>query len=190
MEIGKANSQRQSLQVPQEKKDRPAATGKEAQAAGPQGSRVEAGLVIKAKLVEVLLVVKKEAQVTFATQGGVSQRAGQEEQGLDLATLTYNGKPLSELAPEEAQALIAEDGHFGVEKTAQRIADFVLAGGGDNLGRLQAAREGVLQGFAEAEKAWGGKLPDISVQTLNRTLELIDARIRELGGGSLLDVTA
>lgn len=188
MDIGKAQMQIQTLKNPQETAGKGAAKAKTDTA--NRAATTETNLTMKAKMVEVLLVVKKEAKTGFATQGGISQQAEKQEQGFDLTTLTYNGKPLSELNPEEAQALIAEDGYFGVAKTAQRIADFVLAGGGDNLNRLQAGREGVLQGFAEAEKAWGGKLPEISYQTLEKTLELIDARINELGGGSVLDVTA
>jgi|GEM_PF-788202 len=161
-------------------------------AASPAGATTtESNLAMKAKMVEVLLVVKKETKTSVTTQAGIAQQAtGEGQTGLDLAALTYNGKPLSELNPEEAQTLIAEEGYFGVKKTAQRIADFVLAGGGDNLDRLRSGRDGVLQGFAEAEKAWGGKLPEISYQTLNKALELIDKRVNELGGGTVLDVSA
>jgi hypothetical protein len=45
----------------------------------------------------------------------------------------------------------------------------------------------VQKGFQDAEQAWGGKLPEISYQTLNKALERIDARIQELGG-ALVDV--
>lgn len=190
MEIGKATMQAQPLKVPQKKPDTAPSAMEKPTTAADKPVTAEAGLTLKAQMVEMLLRAKKEAKAEFATQGGMSQRVAAQEQGLDLATLTYNGKPLSELRPEEAQSLIVEDGYFGVDKTAQRIAEFVLSGGGDNLVRLQAGRDGVLQGFAEAEKAWGGTLPEISYQTLNKTLELIDARIAELGSRSILDITA
>lgn len=186
MDIGTAKIQTRTLNTPPEKMSK--GTGTTAKEKSPEAAdrsaAVEVTLSMKAKLVEMLLSVKKETTTGIATQGGISQRAAGQDQGFDLATLTYNGKPLSEVSQGEAQALIAEDGYFGVTKTAQRLADFVLTGGGEDIARLQTGREGVLKGFQEAEQLWGGKLPDISYQTLNKTLGLIDARIKELGGGS------
>ncbi len=106
----------------------------------------------------------------------------------DKASLTFNGSPISELSPEEAQGLISENGHFGVAKTSQRISDFVLKGAGEDLDRLKAGREGVLRGFQEAEKLWGGNLPDISYETLTQSLKDIDEKIQELGG-SIVDLS-
>jgi hypothetical protein len=184
-EIGKMKGQGQPFHAGQEKLIKaPPAREKGGQA--PEKAAIAEGtLAIKAKMVEVLLAVKTEAKEGFATQSGLAQRAAGK--GLDLENLQYNGKPLADLNPEEAQALIAEDGYFGVTKTAERIADFVLTGAGESLERLKAGREGVQKGFQEAEQAWGGKLPEISYQTLNKALERIDARIQELGG-ALVDV--
>lgn len=103
--------------------------------------------------------------------------------------LTYDGTPISELSVEDAKSLVDPDGYFGIDKTSQRIADFVLNGAGDDIEQLKAGREGVLNGFAEAEKAWGGKLPEISYDTLAKSLEAIDEKIGELGG-SVVDLTA
>ncbi len=88
----------------------------------------------------------------------------------------------SNLTPGDAQSLISEDGYYGVAKTSKRIADFVLAGSGDDLDRLQQGRQGVLQGMEAAEKAWGGKLPDISYATIEQAIKSIDDRISQLGG--------
>ena len=103
--------------------------------------------------------------------------------------LVYNGRPISDFSPEEASALISEDGHFGVKKTSQRISSFVISSAGEDLETLKAGREGVLRGFKAAEKAWGGELPDISYETLEKTLAAIDDRIKALGG-SVVDLTA
>lgn len=105
------------------------------------------------------------------------------------SSLTYNGNPISELSPEQADELVSEDGYFGVDKTSQRIIDFVIKGAGDDIERLKAGREGILKGFQEAEKAWGGKLPEMSYETLTKSLETIDEKIRE-NGGSVVDVSA
>lgn len=143
---------------------------------------------IQTKRLDLLMAVQTESKKTFILQPGVAERAA--AQGVDLGQLEYNGKPLTEMSPEEAAGLVAEDGYFGVAKTSQRLADFVITGGGTDLKRLQAGREGIIKGYNEAEKMWGGKLPEISQQTLTKALELIDARIQELGGGAVIDVQA
>lgn len=185
-EISKANLQRQTLSL-QEKMAKEAGFGKKGVRQSESTRATDVRLAMRADLVEFLLVVKQETGTTLQRQAALGQREGTD--GLNLETMEYNGTPLIELSPEEAQQLIAEDGHFGVTKTAQRITDFVLSGADDDLDRLQAGREGVLKGFQEAEELWGGKLPEISYQTLEKTLELIDAKISELGG-SLVDVNA
>ncbi len=105
----------------------------------------------------------------------------------DKSSLFYNDTPISNLSAEKANELISGDGYFGVHKTSQRIIDFVIKGAGEDIDRLKAGREGILKGFAEAEKAWGGKLPGISYETLGKSLDAIDKKIRELGG-SVVDL--
>jgi hypothetical protein len=84
---------------------------------------------------------------------------------------------------------VSEEGFFGVAQTSDRLAGFVLSGGGDNLERLKAGREGIIRGFNEAEKIWGQKLPDISYETLDKALAKIDEKITSLGA-NILDTNA
>ena len=107
----------------------------------------------------------------------------------DKADLLYKGNPISELSVDQANELISEDGHFGVKKTSQRIIDFVIKGAGNDLERLKAGREGVLRGFGEAGKAWGGGLPEISYKTMEKAIKALDDRIAELGG-TVAEITA
>ncbi len=107
---------------------------------------------------------------------------------LSLADLGYEGKPIGDLSQDEAKELVGEDGFFGVTKTSERLSTFVLEGAGDDLDMLKAGREGILQGFKEAEDLWGGKLPDISYNTLEKALKVIDDKISSLGG-KVLDTT-
>ncbi|MBA3011619.1 MAG: hydrogenase-4 component G [Proteobacteria bacterium] len=100
----------------------------------------------------------------------------------DKAGLFYKGTPISQLSSHEATALVQDDGYFGIDKTSQRIIDFVIKGAGNDIDRLRAGRQGVLQGFAEAEKAWGGALPEICCKTIEQTIKQLDDRIAELGG--------
>jgi len=103
-----------------------------------------------------------------------------------LKSIDYDGKPIASLSQDEAKTLVAEDGFFGVEQTAQRISDFVLQGAGENEDLLRAGREGVLRGFAQAEELWGETLPDISQETIKKALESIDMTMSNLGF-SILD---
>jgi len=106
-----------------------------------------------------------------------------------LRDIGYEGKPIAELSQEEAADLVSEEGFFGIEQTAQRIADFVINGAGGNEELLRAWREGMLQGFSEAEEIWGGKLPDISQETIKKATELVDKTMSDLGF-SVIDTQA
>ncbi|WP_345993488.1 hypothetical protein [Sulfurimonas sp. HSL-1716] len=106
-----------------------------------------------------------------------------------LKDIGYNGKNIASLSQEEAKKLVSEDGFFGIAQTADRIAGFVLNGAGNDEKLLRAGREGILQGFKEAEQIWGDKLPDISYKTIDKALEAIDKKMNELGF-SLIDKNA
>ena len=106
-----------------------------------------------------------------------------------LKDIGYDGKPIAELSQDEAAKLVSEDGIFGIKQTSERIANFVINGAGGNEDLLRAGREGMLQGFKEAEDIWGGELPDISQQTIAKATELVDKAMSDLGFG-VLDTTA
>lgn len=95
-----------------------------------------------------------------------------QEQGATFR-LTINGveKGIEDLTQAEAQELIAEDGYFGVEQTSERIVEFAIGLAGGDPGRLDAILQGIDQGFREAEKAFGGTLPEISYQTYDAIQE-------------------
>lgn len=126
-------------------------------------------------LADYMAQIMAESKTTFSTQADT----------FTLADIGYAGKPIGELSQDEAKALVADDGFFGIAQTSARIADFVISGGGDDISKLQAGRSGMLQGFREAEKLWGEKLPEISYTTMQKALEKVDARIAELGGNVL-----
>ena len=113
----------------------------------------------------------------------------EKEGAFSLSDLGYDGKPILELNADEASDLLSAGGFFSVENTASRAAAFVVDTAGDDLSMLKAGREGIVKGFADAEKAWGGKLPDIAYDTQKLTLEKIDMKIQSIGGNAL-DVAA
>lgn len=102
------------------------------------------------------------------------------ESGMSLESIGYEGKALNELTQGEAKELVSDGGFFGIDETSQRVTSFVLNMTGDNLEALQESRKGLVQGFEEAQKLFGGELPDISVKTQEKSLEIIDAKIAEL----------
>ncbi|MBS4236238.1 hypothetical protein [Campylobacter vulpis] len=122
-------------------------------------------------------------------QTGVSNLLGGTAESIlskiDFAGLGYMGKNPLAMNQDELKELVGENGFFGVANTANRIADFVIQGAGDNLEKLQKGLEGMKKGFEEAQNLWGGKLPQISQDTINQAIEKVSKRIDELGGQTL-----
>jgi hypothetical protein len=107
--------------------------------------------------------------------------SGKESQsGMNLENTGYTGKPITELSQDEAKELVSDEGYFGVTQTSDRVSNFVFNFAGDNLEVLQKGREGIVKGFEEAQKLFGGELPEISYKTQERTLALIDEKINSL----------
>ena len=79
----------------------------------------------------------------------------------------------------QAQADIAEDGYWGVEQTSDRIIDFANALTGGDPDKIEEMREAFKKGYAQAEKTWGGSLPDISKRTYDAVMEKFDKMAEE-----------
>lgn len=104
---------------------------------------------------------------------------------VNFADIGYTGKNPLSMNKDELNALIGENGFFGLQNTANRIADFVIQGAGDDLEKLQKGFEGMKNGFKEAEKLWGGKLPQLSQDTIDKAIEKVSAKIDELGANAI-----
>ena len=100
--------------------------------------------------------------------------------GMSLKNIGYEGKAITELSVDEAKDLVSENGFFGISQTSNRVSDFVFSFAGEDLELLEKGREGIVQGFEEAKKMFGGELPEISYKTQERTLSLIDKKINSL----------
>ena len=125
-----------------------------------------------------------ESSLTIQTSGGQEQYNllrglvvnMLKEQGIDFQIA--NGEEtidIKEVSQEEAAALVADDGYFGVEQTSDRIVEFAIAAAGGDTSRLAAIKEGVHKGFNEALEAFGGTLPEISYDTYDAVMEKLDA---------------
>lgn len=81
----------------------------------------------------------------------------------------------------QAQADIAEDGYWGVNQTSDRIIQFATALTGGDPDKIEEMREAFKKGYAQAEKTWGGKLPEISQKTYDAVMEKFDKLAEEAG---------
>ena len=82
---------------------------------------------------------------------------------------------------EQAQKDIAEDGYWGVEQTSDRIIDFAKALTGGDPSKIEDMREAFKKGYEQAEKTWGGELPEISKKTYDAVMEKFDKMAEEVG---------
>jgi len=71
----------------------------------------------------------------------------------------------------EAASLIGENGDLGVNQISKNILDFAKAASGGDPSKIEELKQAFLKGFSEAERAWGGSLPQISYQTKEAVLK-------------------
>lgn len=88
-----------------------------------------------------------------------------------LRSGNYTVDPATKL---QAQQDISEDGYWGVKQTSGRILDFANALTGGDPDKIEEMREAFQKGYKQAEKTWGGKLPDISQQTYDAVMQGFD----------------
>jgi hypothetical protein len=131
-------------------------------------------LITKDNLITQASLTSNEKDVLDFLSGNESQS------GMNLENIGYTGKAITELTQDEAKELVSDEGFFGVTQTSDRVSNFVFNFAGDNLEILEKGREGIVKGFQEAEKLFGGELPEISYKTQERTLALIDEKINSL----------
>lgn len=81
----------------------------------------------------------------------------------------------------QAQADIAEDGYWGVKQTSERILDFANALTGGDPDKIEEMRAAFEKGYKQAEKTWGGELPDISRQTYDAVMKGFDDMAAQAG---------
>jgi len=73
-----------------------------------------------------------------------------------------------------AQKEISDGGYWSAEKTSERFIKYAKALTGGDPAKAEKMREAFKKGYEEAEKAWGGKLPELSQKTYDATMKLFD----------------
>lgn len=81
----------------------------------------------------------------------------------------------------QAQADIAEDGYWGVSQTSQRILDFATALTGGDPDKIEDMRNAFKKGYEQAQKTWGGELPEISQKTYDAVMAGFDKMATDAG---------
>ena len=74
----------------------------------------------------------------------------------------------------KAKEDISEDGYWGVKQTSDRMVDFAKALSGNDPEKADKMIAAIKKGYEQAEKTWGGKLPDICQQTLDTTIKKLE----------------
>ena len=115
---------------------------------------------------QLLNIVRK----TISQQGNTLAKADDMWRFLASGNFTVDAETKA-----QAQADIAEDGYWGVEKTSDRILDFAKALSGGDPSKAETLLEAFKKGFEEATGTWGKELPEISQKTYDAVLEKFEA---------------
>lgn len=99
-----------------------------------------------------------------------------KKQGLTFQDV-MDGKPIfvDEETRAAAQKSIEPGGEFSVDAVAGRIVDFAKAISGGDPSKIKELRGAIEKGFADAKKAFGGSLPEISQKTHDEVMKRLDA---------------
>lgn len=92
---------------------------------------------------------------------------------------------VDEATRKQAQEDISEDGYWGVKQTSERMLSFAKALTGGDPAKAEEMRAAIQKGFEQAEKLWGGELPEISGKTYDAVMKGIDEWIA--GGEEALE---
>lgn len=100
-----------------------------------------------------------------------------KSQGMTFKDLKIDGEDIEidDVTRAEAQEAIGEGGELSIENVSDRLVDFAKAISGGDKSKISLMRDSIKEGFKQAEKAFGGTLPDISYETLDRAMEKLDA---------------
>lgn len=118
---------------------------------------------------------KRQSQLTDLVHSMLNTQTNTFGQANNIWQFLAKGEYTVDAATQKkAQEAIAEDGYWGVNQTSDRIVSFATALAGNDASQLEKMRDAFLKGYKQAEKTWGGKLPDISQRTYDAVLEKFD----------------
>ena len=118
---------------------------------------------------------KRQAQLTELVQNMISKQTNVFGEATDIWKFLAKGDfTVDAETKKKAQEDISEDGYWGVAQTSDRIVSFATALAGDDTDALEEMKEAFIKGYKQAEKQWGGELPEISKKTYDAVMEKFD----------------
>ena len=118
---------------------------------------------------------ERTSQMRNLVEQLMTKQAGTYNKANDIWSFLRDGNFTVDPATKaQAQADISEDGYWGVKQTSDRILQFATALTGGDPDKLESMRSAFEKGFKQAEKTWGGKLPEISQQTYKAVMDKFD----------------
>lgn len=124
----------------------------------------------------------RTAQLRSLVEQMLGKQANTFGQATDIWQFLRSGNYTVDPATKaQAQADIAEDGYWGVNQTSDRIIQFANALTGGDPDKIEEMREAFKKGYKQAEKTWGGSLPDISQRTYDAVMKKFDKLAEEAG---------
>lgn len=118
---------------------------------------------------------KRQSQLTELVQNMLSKQATTYGVATDIWSILASGDfTVDAETKAKAQEDVSEDGYWGVEQTSDRIISFATALAGDDEDALEEMRAAFEKGYKQAEKTWGGELPEISQKTYDAVMEKFD----------------
>ena len=122
---------------------------------------------------------KRQAQLTELVHNMLSSQTDMYGKANNIWRFLASGNfTVDAETKQKAQEAISEDGYWGVKQTSDRIVSFATALAGDDTSALEKMRDAFIKGYKQAEKTWGGELPDISKRTYDSVIEKLDNLIK------------
>ena len=114
-------------------------------------------------------------------QNLVEKLLGKQKGTFDLANSTNLAATFRQAvqfaSPEDiakAQADIAEDGYWGMNKTSDRLVSMAIALAGGDTDKADELKNAITKGFKKATAAWGEKLPQLCQDTYDAAMKKMD----------------
>lgn len=182
----------ETLPITQAENTKPAEETKDGNEKGENGvvyepSKDSANIPVKKYVQNTELINKMKAdseEHTKQLQNIVQQLMTKQGQTFSVANDMWkflaSGKfEVDEATKKQAQEDVSEDGYWGVKQTSNRILDFATALTGGDPSKIEDMRKAFEKGYKQAEKTWGGELPEISKQTYDAVMAGFDKMAEE-----------
>lgn len=182
----------ETLPITQAENTKPAEETKDGNEKGENGvvyepSKDSANIPVKKFVQNTEMINKMKADAeehTKQLQNIVQQLMTKQGQTFGVANDMWqflaSGKfEVDEATKAQAQKDVSEDGYWGVKQTSGRILDFATALTGGDPSKIEDMRKAFEKGYKQAEKTWGGELPEISKQTYDAVMAGFDKMAEE-----------